>query len=438
MTPHDVHDAPRPLPLRLDPLPRETLPGYLQRVAVTFSASPAAVVAPISQRWAARIRAGKCSRTSGIAMTDPTLAATATRLNLETDEVRAMLASNDEHITIGFDRVPAATFDPATGTATLADQATLGWLVDARFDRFCGPCDRQTPDITRLEWRYPWYTICPIHHHLLRPHNPAENADTDFGELLEVQEQLMAIIKGEASFARLSRRDGFIELNAAVEILSRVRGRLRLKMTGLVEPWFIARILPDAFTAIQTPMDNWPDTVRDLAGGKHPGEALAWALERHGATSPFGLRADLLRYRDQPGQYLGLWAKDIRIPAEHLLLVTSAVKERARATFPALLPREFVAPTLSDFTPWLSIPQAQRAAGLAALMIVTGDDMKTSGEHQGNHGRHQMPLRRTWWNLESRGLLADYFDAVAASAQQLLVSTDLPAVASRTIGQRVS
>ncbi|CCI51824.1 hypothetical protein [Nostocoides jenkinsii] len=49
-------------------------------------------------------------------------------VNLTPDEVRAMLASTDEDITIGFDRVPAATFDPATGTATLADQATLGWL----------------------------------------------------------------------------------------------------------------------------------------------------------------------------------------------------------------------------------------------------------------------------------------------------------------------
>jgi hypothetical protein len=315
MTTDDVHDAPRPLPLRLEPQPRETLPGYLKRVAVTFSASPAAVVAPISARWATRIRAGRCARSSGIAMTDRTVASTARRLNLTPDEVRAMLASTDEDITIGFDRVPAATFDPATGTATLADQATLGWLVDARFDRFCRACDRQTPDITRLEWRYPWYTICPIHLCLLRPHNPDENADTDFDELLEVQEQLMAIITGQDSFARLSRRDGFIELNAAVEVLSRVRGGLRLKMTGLVEPWFIARILPDAFTAIETPMDTWPDTVLDLAGGKHPGGALSWALERHGATSPFGLRADLLRYAGQHGQYLGLWAKDIRIPA---------------------------------------------------------------------------------------------------------------------------
>lgn len=438
MTTDDVHDAPRPLPLRLEPQPRETLPGYLKRVAVTFSASPAAVVAPISARWATRIRAGRCARSSGIAMTDRTVASTARRLNLTPDEVRAMLASTDEDITIGFDRVPAATFDPATGTATLAHQATLGWLVDARFDRFCRACDRQTPDITRLEWRYPWYTICPIHLCLLRPHNPDENADTDFDELLEVQEQLMAIITGQDSFARLSRRDGFIELNAAVEVLSRVRGGLRLKMTGLVEPWFIARILPDAFTAIETPMDTWPDTVLDLAGGKHPGGALSWALERHGATSPFGLRADLLRYAGQHGQYLGLWAKDIRIPAEHLLLATSDAKVRARTTFPPLLPRELVVPELSDFTPWLSIPQAQRAAGLAALMIVTGDDMKTAGEHQGNHGRNQMALRRTWWNLESRGLLADYFDAVAATAQRLLASTDVPADASRISGQRVS
>ncbi len=71
-------------------------------------------------------------------------------------------------------------------------------------------------------------------------------------------------------------------------------------------------------------------------------------------------------------------------------------------------------------------------------MIVTGDDMKTAGEHQGNQGRHQMALRRTWWNLESRGLLADYFGAVAAAAHHLLISTDLPAVPSRTSGQRVS
>jgi hypothetical protein len=71
-------------------------------------------------------------------------------------------------------------------------------------------------------------------------------------------------------------------------------------------------------------------------------------------------------------------------------------------------------------------------------MIVTGDDMKTAGEHQGNHGRNQMALRRTWWNLESRGLLADYFDAVAATAQRLLASTDVPADASRISGQRVS
>lgn len=152
-------------------------------------------------------------------------------------------------------------------------------------------------------------------------------------------------------------------------------------------------------------------------------------------------RGDEVRLPVRHGRFrrrLRLWAKDIRIPTEHLLLASSAAKERARGTVPALLPREFVAPTLSDFTPWQSIPQAQRAAGLAALMIITGDDMKTAGEHQGNDGRNQMPLRRTWWNLESRGLLADYFDVVGAAAQRLLATTDLPAVASRSSRQRVS
>lgn len=427
MTVADVNDTPRALPLRVDPQPRETLPGYLRRVAAAYSCSTSAVVETISPRWAARLRVRASACVNGIGMTDRTVAAAACRLNLTDTEVRGMLLSADEDITLRFDRSAAQTFDPATGSATLHDQSTLGWIASPRADRFCTRCDRDDPGITRLEWRYPWFTICPTHLCLLRPHTPSENADVDFAKLLEVQQHLAGIVRGERSFARLSRRDGFIELVAAVEVLCRVRGGLRLKMTGLLEPWFVAELLPDAFTAVQAPIGSWPEVLEyDLTRGWHRGAFLAWALEKHGARSPFGLRADLLRYTASPGQYVGLLATDIRIPTEHLLDTSGAMVIHARSTLVPALPEELVVPHLSDFTPWLSIKGAQRAAGLAAFMIVTGDDMKTACGHLSDNTRYQVPLRRLWWNLESRGLLDAYFEAVRDATQQFLAATDIP------------
>lgn len=438
----DVNLSPTPLALRIPPVEGEAWPAYLDRTAREYRCHPALLVEPISTRWAKRLRHDLSTCTSGIAMTDPVAQATARRLNLDPAEVQAMQLSTHDGATLTLDDEDISRFDPVTGSATTNDLHSLGWIAGPRSLRWCRNCDLEQRNVDLLIWRYPWVTVCIRHETLLHPHNLEVNQAVSWEcweDLFDTQEDLEEVLAGRRPFTRLSTRDGFVELLATSELLARRRGAATFTPTGLWQPAFMAEVLPRAFTAIEAPIDHWAtDLYEDLTRGKHHGAALSYLLQRHGATSPFGLRSDLTRFVADPGHVLNLLARDIRIPREQQPLTTATTRATAWAALPHLMPKDLTVPTLTDFTPWLSTRGAQIAAAQVALMLTTGGSLKEVCDHHSVGGPSQVPLRRLWWHLESLGQLEQYFEAVALAAHTLLHSHHTHQPVDAPISQRPS
>lgn len=444
----DLNLSPPPLVLRIPPVEGEAWPAYLDRTAREYRCHPALLVEPISTRWAKRLRHDLSTCTSGIAMTGPVAQATARRLNLDPDEVQAMQLSAHNGVTLSLDDEDAATFDPVSGSGTVSDLRSLGWIAGPRALRWCRRCDREQPNVDLLIWRYPWAAVCLRHETLLDPHNREVNQAVSWEkweDLFDTQEDLEDVLSGRKTFSRLTARDGFIELLAASELLTRRNGAPAFEPTGVWQPAFMAEVLPRAFNAIEEPMDSWPvDLHDDLIRGKHPGAALGYLLRKHGATSPFGLRSDLTRFIGEPGHLLDLGARDIRIPPEHQPLTSATTRAHAWASLPCLMPQHLAVPALTDYTPWLSTRGAQTAAAQVALMLTTGGSLKEVCDHHSMTGPSQVPLRRLWWHLESLGQLEQYFDAVTLVAQTLLHAphthrpVDAPTSQERSRSPRIS
>lgn len=421
MTP-DLNESVTPLALRVAPFEGEAWPAYLERTADEYQCHPATLVEPISPRWANRIHRGRTACTSGISMTLPVAEAAAQRLNLTTPEVLAMQMSAHQGITLSLDEDAIALFDPVVGTAKARDVGRAGWLAHPRWRRWCPRCDRERPDVDLLIWRYPWVTVCLQHEALLRPcaKGDSENATSfDWVDLVDTQADLEAILAGRRSFERLSALDGFTELLAATAVLASRRGTSALEPTDIWQPSFMAKLLPDAFTAVETPIDEWPNSLGDLIRGKHEGAYLNHILQNFGATSPFGLRSDLTRYVTEPGHFLDPWARDIRIPVEHQPLVTPRTRAAAMTALPRMIPQRLAVPTLTDFTPWLTTRDVQIAAAQAAFMMTTGATLKEACDHLEWPGTKQVPLRRLWWHLESTGHFGEYLSVVNRVARHL-------------------
>lgn len=423
---------PEPLPLRIPPIHEEAWPGYLQRTARAYRCKPAHLVAPISERWAGRLRRdhlGAC--TGGIAMTADVAAATARRLNLEVEEVQAMQLSVHHGVTVSLDEETTRAFDPVTGSATITDLPSLGWIADPRRRRWCPRCDRDYPDVDQITWTYPWAVLCLRHHTLLHPHDADRNGDVSasrWRRLHQTQAHLESIMRSTRGFSRLSPRDGFVELLAAAEVLASRRQDIMLEASTVYEPWVMADVLPAAFIAVETPMDRWPDELDDLIEGRHRGAYLAAVLQKHRASSPFGLRADLTRFAGEPGHFLRPWAKDVYLPAEHRPSTASWSRARARRLLPRSMPQHLTVPTLTDFTPWMSTQHAQVAAAQIAHMLTTGSCLKDACDDLGWSQPHQVPLRRLWWHLESTGRFGEYLGAVGDAVHLLLGEPMVPAI----------
>lgn len=419
----DLNESVKPLALRITPVEGEAWPAYLERTAGEYQCHPATLIEPVSRRWANRLRrGGPTACTSGISMTVPVAEATAQRLNLSRTEVLAMQMSAHQGVTLSLDEEDTALFDPVVGTARAPDVGHVGWMAHPRRRRWCPLCDRERPDVDLLIWRYPWITVCLQHRVLLSPCNQGdyENATWDeWEDLFDTQADLEDILAGRRSFQRLSLRDGFTELLAATAVLASRRGATALEPTDVWQPSFMARLLPDAFTAVETPIDGWPHELDDLTRGSHRGAYLNAMLQRFGATSPFGLRSDLTRYVTEPGHFLHQWARDIRIPSEHQPLVTPRSRATAMAILPRMIPERLAVPTLTDFTPWLTTRDIQIAAAQAAFMLATGGTLKDACDQFDWPGTRQVPLRRQWWHLESTAQFGEYLDAVGQVARVL-------------------
>ncbi|MET4079537.1 TniQ family protein [Janibacter sp. UYMM211] len=415
------HPDPEPLPLRIAPATAEAWPGYLNRTARAYRCEPAHLVAPISSRWASRLRRPHLAAcTAGIAMTDDVAAATARRLNLRVEEVQAMQLSVHHGLTVSLDEETTRAFDPVSGSATTTDLRSLGWIADPRRRRWCPRCD---PDVDRIAWAYPWAVLCLAHHTLLHPHDADRNGDVSasrWGRLHHTQARLESILAGTRGFSRLSPRDGFVELLAAAEVLASRRQDILLEASTVYEPWVMADVLPAAFTAVETPMDRWPEELDVLVEGKHRGAYLAAVLQKHGSSSPFGLRADLTRFAGEPGHFIRPWAKDIYLPTAHRPITASWSRERARRLLPRSMPEHLTVPTLTDFTPWMSDAHCQVAAAQIAHMLTTGACLKDACDDLGWSQPHQVPLRRLWWHLESTGRFGEYLHAVGQAVHLLL------------------
>lgn len=431
----DLNERPPALVLRVEPVEGEIFSGYLQRVADAHLAKPWQVIAPISQTWAERLRGRPSATTCDVAMTEPTTRAVAQRLNLTTDQVTAMLLARHAGTTIDDDEDTAGRFDPVIGTATTHDLDTAGGVAHPKTRRWCPTCVAGGRPLLRTEWRYPWMTLCPDHYRPLNTDEHETTAGTGWSGLLDTQRQLVAILNDNARFTRLPTRQGFIELLAATEVLTWWRTRELFRPTRTWPTRLMADVLPLAFTAIEHPIDRWPPQLDDLTRGHHRGAFLQGVLWTRGASTPFGLRADLTRYVEHPGHHLPSWARDTYAPREHLLLTTQAMKAQARATLPRLWPLELTVPALTDYSPWLSTRDAQIAAAMTALMLATGDDLKTACQTLTWSDRNQLPLRRLWWHLGSTGVLSDYLSAVGETAAAMLAeSSRAPALGAARHG----
>lgn len=419
----DLNEHPPSLVLRVKPVEGETFSGYLQRVADAHLAHPWQVVAPISQTWAERLRGRPSATTSDVAMTEPTTLAAAERLNLAPAQVAAMLLARHAGKTIDLHEDTAGRFDPVFGSATTHDLDTVGWVAHPQTRRWCPECVSRGRPLLRIEWRYPWMTLCLDHERPLTTDEHETTAGTDWSGLLDTQRQLVAILNDEARFNRLPTRQGFIELLAAAEVLIWWRTRAPFRPTQVWPTGLMADVLPLALTAVEQPIDRWPLQLGDLTRGRHPGAFLQQALWTRGASTPFGLRADLTRYVESPGHYLPSWARDTYAPREHLLLTTQAIKDHARTTFPRLWPLELTVPALTDYSPWLTTRDAQIAAALTALMLATGDDLKTACTTLRWSDANQLPLRRLWWHLGSTGALSDYLTHLGETATSMLTKS---------------
>lgn len=421
MTP-DLNENVTPLALRVAPFEGEAWPAYLERTADEYQCHPATLVEPISRRWANRLHRGRTACTSGISMTRPVAEATAQRLNLTGPEVLAMQMAAHQGITVSLDKGATTVFDPVFGTARASDVGRVGWIAHPRWRRWCPLCDRERPDVDVLIWRYPWVTACLKHEALLRPcakGEPDNATPPEWEDLIDTQADLEDILAGRRSFHRVSVRDGFTELLAATAVLASRRGSATLEPTDVWQPSFMASLLPDAFIAVETPIDEWPESLNDLIRDKHKGAYLNHILQKFGATSPFGLRSDLTRYVNEPGHFLDPWARDIRIPSEHRPLVTPRTRVAAMTALPRMLPEHLVVPALTDFTPWLSTRDVQIAAAQAAFMLATGGTLKEACDHLNWPGTRQVPLRRLWWHLESTGQFGDYLETLHGLSQAL-------------------
>lgn len=420
----DLNEHPPPLVLRVEPVDGETFSGYLQRVADAHLALPWQVIAPISQTWAKRLRGRPSATTCDVAMTEPTTLAVAERLNLAPDLVSAMLLAQHADKTIDVDEEIAGRFDPVFGSASTHGLETLGWVAHPRTRRWCPSCVEGGRPLLRIEWRYPWMTLCPDHERPLNTDEHETTAGTDWSGMLDTQRQLLDILNNDARFNRLPTRQGFIELLAATEVLIWWRTRTPFRPTQVWPMRLMADVLPLAFTAVEQPIGRWPLQLGDLTRGRrHPGAFLQQLLWTRGASTPFGLRADLTRYVESPGHYLPSWARDTYAPREHLLLTTQAMKDHARTTFPRLWPLELTVPALTDYSPWLTTRDAQIAAAMTALMLATGDDLKTTCQTLGWSDTKQLPLRRLWWHLGSTGALSDYLAHLSETATSMLAES---------------
>lgn len=420
----DLNETVLALPLRVAPIEGEAWPAYLERTADEYRCHPATLVEPISHRWANRLRRGRTACTSGISITLPVAEAVARRLNLSTPQVLAMQMSSHQGLTLNLDEQETALFDPVIGTANARDVGNVGWMAHPKWRRWCPCCDRERPDVDLLIWRYPWVTVCLQHNALLRPcaKGQTESATpSEWEDLMRTQADLEDILTGKRSFQRLSVRDGFTELLAATAVLASRRCSATLEPTNVWQPSSMVKLLPDAFTAVETPIDEWPESLADLVRGKHEGSYLNHVLQKFGATNPFGLRSDLTRYVTEPGHFLDPWARDIRIPAEYQTLVTPRTRAAAVAALPRAIPAHLAVPALTDFTPWLTTRDVQIAGAQAAFMLATGGTLKDACDHLNWPGPKQVPLRRLWWHLESTGQFGNYLEAIGRVSRVLLL-----------------
>lgn len=417
----DINLKPPPLRLRIPPIDGESWPGYLVRAAGAHAAPPAEIVAPISRTWARRLsRSDRTTNQAGIAMTDRTAIAVARRLNLTAGDVHAMTHATHNGLAVTLTPDDIRAFDPIEGRATVQQLERIGWVTHPHFKRYCPRCTNAEPGLEMLVWRYGWATYCLTHGQALQPGGPAASRGPRAAALI-VQAHLEDILRGQREFSRLSVRDGFTELLASVDLLTARRVRTRLKATDVWSTRHIADVLPDALTAIETPMGVWSDKLyEDMTYGKHPAAPLVYRLQKHGATSTHGLRKDLTPFAGQHGHILYAWARDIHIPPAHQRPTTSASRANARTELPKLLPVHLVPPTLTSLTPWLRLEHGRKASAQAAFMLATGTSLKTACDHLGWSGPDQVPLRKLWWYLESIGQLGTYLRELREVSQHNL------------------
>lgn len=423
----DLEPDPKPLPLRIPPVEGECWRSYLNRVAHEYRCRDQDLVSAVSQRWAARLTRWPSTACSGIAMTVPVAKAIAQRLNLTPEEVQAMQLSVHDGLTITLGSEAASErFDPVFGTNRLGHFASLGWLAAFGTSRRCPQCVGTA--VVPLIWHYPWVTVCRRHGQLLeraQEIGPPELSENVVTRLLNVQVELEAIVSGTSTFDRLTPREGFREIRAVVETLNPHPGERRVPDLWRAE--HLTEALPLALEAVQGRPDVWSDAIDYLLGNQTMSISLVRQLQRHGASNPFGLRSDLAaRHVGNPAHALIGPGSQIRVPADHCLLMTRSQRRQAKAAFPTLLPRASVVPTLTDYTPWLTTADATLAATQTAYMMVTAGTLHQAIQDRPSWATQHRPLRRTWWHLESTGQLDEYFDAVRAALRTLLrTSTEL-------------
>lgn len=420
----DLVPNPKPLPLRVPPADGEAWPGYLTRLAHEYRCREAHLVLPISRHWAQRLTFPAPSTTCyGIAMTAPVAEATARRMNLSPAEIQAMQLSTHDGVTVSFDDTTIEKFDPVVGAAIRPDFTHLGWLSYKGIRRWCRRCEQDGWAVAPLMWHYPWATMCQFHGEPLRRERLSTNWEAwadglsaiDVKTMVTAQAKLEDIVSSKGAFRRHSALDGFLELRVATEALATQQTDWHRPDLGNHE--WIPRVLPDALDAIETHSGASSDALEQLIGDPHESLLLVRILQRHGVTSPFGLRHELsARYGGNPAHGLMTPDTQIHVPVDQCPPVAESVRVhtinfiRDRG-----LPHNLVIPTLSDYAPWLSLSSSHVAASQTAYMMLARRSLRETCRRFHPWNREQGPLRRLWWHLESTGQFDQYFSDVRAA-----------------------
>jgi hypothetical protein len=151
----------QPLPRSLDPLPGESLPGFLLRLSYRLDIAPLHLAARCGL-------GGKMSTTSTfypryLLQVDPGLAEIAARsLRLTTSEIHNLTLT---HQAPGFSPVQTDYLGKKRSMSSVVHE---GWVF-TRFSRYCPEClvegeGRTFGSVWQGRWRLPFVFTCPLHH----------------------------------------------------------------------------------------------------------------------------------------------------------------------------------------------------------------------------------------------------------------------------------